>query len=34
VLLLKRLRLRGVSEFSRYRKFTVDTTSTYTSPLP
>ena len=34
VLLLKRLRLRGVSEFSRYRKFTVDTTSSYTSPLP
>ena len=34
VLLLKRLRLRGISEFSRYRKFTVDTSSTYTSPSP
>ena len=30
VLLLKRLRLRGVSEFSDYRKFTVDTSTTYT----
>lgn len=30
VLLLKRLRLRGVSEFSGYRKFTVDTSTTYT----
>jgi hypothetical protein len=34
VLLLKRLRLRGVSEFSGYRKFTVDTSSTYTSVPP
>ena len=34
VLLLKRLRLRGVSEFSGYRKFTVDTSTTYTSPPP
>lgn len=32
VLLLKRLRLRGVSEFSDYRKFTVDTSTTYTHP--
>jgi hypothetical protein len=34
VLLLKGVRLRGVSEFSGYRKFTVDTSSTYTSPPP
>jgi hypothetical protein len=34
VLLLKSLRLRGVSEFSGYRKFTVDTTTTYTNPRP
>jgi hypothetical protein len=34
VLLLKRLRLRGVSEFSGYRKFTVDTSSTYASVPP
>jgi hypothetical protein len=34
VLLLKRLRLRGVAEFSGYRKFTVDTATTYTSPPP
>jgi hypothetical protein len=34
VLLLKRLRLRGVSEFSGYRKFTVDTSSIYTSAPP
>jgi hypothetical protein len=34
VLLLKRLRLRGVSEFSGYRKFTVDTSSTYTRVPP
>jgi hypothetical protein len=33
VLLLKRLRLRGTSEFSGYRKFTVDTSTTY-STLP
>ena len=32
VLLLRRLRLRGISEFSGYRKFTVDTSTTYTSP--
>jgi hypothetical protein len=29
VMLLKRLRLRGVSEFSGYRKFSVDTSTTY-----
>jgi hypothetical protein len=34
VLLLKRLRLRGVSEFSGYRKFSVDTSTTYTSQSP
>ena len=34
VLLLKRLRLRGVAEFSGYRKFTVDTSTTYKSPPP
>jgi hypothetical protein len=32
VLLLRRLRLRGISEFSGYRKFTVDTSTTYGSP--
>jgi hypothetical protein len=32
VLLLKSLRLRGVSEFSNYRKFTVGTSTTYTRP--
>jgi hypothetical protein len=34
VLLLKHLRLRGVSEFSGYRKFTVDTSTTYKNPPP
>jgi len=34
VMLLRRLRLRGVSEFSNYRKFTVDTSTTYTNPRP
>src|SRR6266550_1324392 len=29
VLLLKRLRVRGISDFSGYRKFTVDTSTTY-----
>jgi hypothetical protein len=29
LLLLRRLRLRGISEFSGYRKFSVDTTTTY-----
>ena len=32
VLLLKRLRLRGTAEFSGYRKFTVDTSTTYANP--
>ena len=32
VLLLKVLRVGGESEFSAYRKFTVDTTTTYTGP--
>ena len=32
VMLLRRLRLRGISEFSGYRKFTVDTSTTYTPP--
>lgn len=32
VLLFKSLRLRGVEEFSGYRKFSVDTSTTYTSP--
>jgi hypothetical protein len=32
VLLLKRLRVRGTAEFSGYRKFTVDTSTTYASP--
>jgi len=32
VLLVRRLRLRGISEFSGYRKFTVDTSTTYTTP--
>ncbi len=34
VLLLKRLRLRGMAEYSGYRKFTVDTSTTYQSPPP
>ena len=34
VLLLKHVRLRGVSEFSGYRKFTVDTSTIYKSPPP
>lgn len=34
LLLLRRLRLRGISEFSGYRKFTVDTSTTYTQPPP
>ena len=32
VLLLRRLRLQGVSEFSNYRRYTVDTTTTITNP--
>ena len=32
VLLLRRLRLRGISEFSGYKKFTVDTSTTYAPP--
>jgi hypothetical protein len=32
VLLLKQLRLRGVAEYSGYRKFSVDTSTTYASP--
>ena len=32
VLLLKSLRLRGVSEFSNYRKFTVDTSTSVRAP--
>jgi hypothetical protein len=32
VLLLRTLRLRGVEEFSGYRKFSVDTSTTYASP--
>jgi hypothetical protein len=32
VLLLRRLRLRGISEFSDYKKFTVDTSTTYGKP--
>ena len=32
VLLVRRLRLRGISEFSGYRKFTVDTSETYGQP--
>jgi hypothetical protein len=32
LLLLRRLRLRGISEFSGYRKFTVDTSTTYQRP--
>ncbi len=34
VLLVKRLRLRGVEDFSGYRKFTVDTSTTYPRPAP
>ena len=32
VLLVKSLRLRGVSEFSNYRKFTVGTSTTFARP--
>jgi hypothetical protein len=32
VLLLRKLRLQGVAEFSEYRKFTVDTSTTYSTP--
>jgi hypothetical protein len=32
LLLVRRLRLRGISEFSGYRKFSVDTSTTYTGP--
>jgi hypothetical protein len=32
VLLLKQLRLRGISDYSAYRKFSVDTSTTYTTP--
>jgi len=32
VLLLRRLRLRGISEFSAYRKFAVDTSATFGQP--
>jgi hypothetical protein len=32
VMLLRRLRLRGIADFSGYRKFTVDTSTTYTTP--
>jgi hypothetical protein len=32
VLLLKQLRLRGVSDYSGYRKFSVDTSTTYATP--
>jgi hypothetical protein len=32
LLLVRRMRLRGISEFSGYRKFTVDTSTTYTTP--
>jgi hypothetical protein len=34
VLLLKTLRRRGVAEFSGYRKFTVDTSTTYSTAAP
>jgi hypothetical protein len=32
LLLVRRLRLRGISEFSGYRKFSVDTSTTYAQP--
>jgi hypothetical protein len=32
LLLVRRLRLRGISEFSNYRKFSVDTSTTYAQP--
>ena len=32
VLLLRRLRLRGTSEFSDYRRYNVDTSTTITAP--
>jgi len=33
VLLLRRLRVRGISEFSDYKKFTVNTSTTYGQPI-
>jgi hypothetical protein len=33
LLLVRRLRLRGISEFSAYRQFTVDTSTTYDQPI-
>jgi hypothetical protein len=33
VLLVRRLRLRGISEFSNYRKFSVETTTTVSPPV-
>jgi hypothetical protein len=32
VLLVRRLRIRGIADFSGYRKFTVDTSTTYSTP--
>ena len=32
VLLVRKLRIRGIAEFSGYRKFTVDTSTTYSTP--
>jgi hypothetical protein len=32
VLLVRRLRVRGIADFSGYRKFTVDTSTTYSTP--
>jgi hypothetical protein len=34
VLLVRRLRIRGIAEFSGYRKFIVDTSTTYSTPAP
>jgi hypothetical protein len=32
VLLVKQMRLRGMSDYSGYRKFSVDTSTTYATP--
>ena len=34
VLLVRRLRLRGISEFSNYRRYSVDTSTTIGAPRP
>ncbi len=33
VLLLRRMRVQGISEYSNYRRFGVDTSTTYSTPV-